>query len=45
MAAFENVARLVRVGTVKRTAALNGGSASDPGRSRIGDRCALITGR
>ena len=32
-------------GTVKRSAAPNGGTASDPGRSRIGDRCALISGR
>ena len=31
--------------TVKRTAAPNGGTARDPGRSRIGDRCALISGR
>ena len=34
-----------RSGTVKRSAASNGGTASDPGRSRIGDRCALISGR
>ncbi len=30
-------------GTVKRSAAANGGTASDPGRSRIGDRCAQIS--
>ena len=33
------------LGTVNRSAAPNGGTASDPGRSRIGDRCALISGR